>query len=188
MWPLHILVVSARAPFTVFPCQQGGVPTPSGCSLYLVNRDALFSYHPASEEFLQRLQSLFVSSHYKNSPNDLQLLADAPAHLVFALIPTLGDDASCVPDIYCAIQVKFICHTMRVGYRASHGSVSCTPNVVSPLFFQVAIEGFLSRASVRDALGRGQLPSGDLLPWTLSQAFVDEDVGMLSGVSRRSSD
>jgi len=30
--------------------------------------------------------SLFISSHYKNSPNDLQLLSDAPAHAVFALL------------------------------------------------------------------------------------------------------
>jgi N-acetyltransferase 10 len=24
--------------------------------------------------------NIFVSSHYKNTPNDLQLLSDAPAH------------------------------------------------------------------------------------------------------------
>lgn len=29
--------------------------------------------------------SLFISSHYKNSPNDLQLLSDSPSHLVFVL-------------------------------------------------------------------------------------------------------
>jgi len=28
--------------------------------------------------FLQGMMSLYVSSHYKNSPNDLQLLSDAP--------------------------------------------------------------------------------------------------------------
>ena len=31
----------------------------------LVNRDALFSYDKASEEFLQRVMSLMVASHYK---------------------------------------------------------------------------------------------------------------------------
>lgn len=86
--------------------EQKSIPSVSGCSLYLVNRDALFSYHPASEAFLQRLQSLFVSSHYKNTPNDLQLLADAPAHLVFAFMKTVMDDEDTIPDVYCAIQVK----------------------------------------------------------------------------------
>ena len=32
---------------------------------YYVNRDTLMCYHKASEAFLQRLMSLYVSSHYK---------------------------------------------------------------------------------------------------------------------------
>lgn len=42
-----------------------GCPVPSTCDLYYVNRDTLFSYHKASEAFLQRLMSLYVASHYK---------------------------------------------------------------------------------------------------------------------------
>ncbi|CDJ39029.1 hypothetical protein ETH_00029510 [Eimeria tenella] len=126
-----------------------GLPAASSCALYLVNRDALFSYHPASEAFLQRLQGLFVSSHYKNSPNDLQLMADAPAHLLFVFLKTVEDQQDTLPDIYCAIQV--------------------------------AIEGSLSRGAIREALGRGLRPAGDLLPWTLAQAFGNEDVGLLTG-------
>ena len=34
-------------------------------SRYYVNRDTLFSYHKASEVFLQRLMALYVASHYK---------------------------------------------------------------------------------------------------------------------------
>ncbi|CDJ51536.1 UPF0202 family protein, putative [Eimeria brunetti] len=128
---------------------QKGLPSVSSCSLYLVNRDALFSYHPASEGFLHCLQSLFVSSHYKNCPNDLQLLADAPAHLLFVFLKTVQDKQDTLPDIYCAIQV--------------------------------AIEGGLSRGAIREALGRGLRPAGDLLPWTLAQSFGDEDVGLLTG-------
>lgn len=44
-------------------------PTPEQCQLYYVNRDTLFSYHAASEAFLQRLVALYTASHYKNSPN-----------------------------------------------------------------------------------------------------------------------
>lgn len=56
-----------------------GCPLPEACELYYVNRDTLFCYHKASEVFLQRLMALYVASHYKNSPNDLQMLSDAPA-------------------------------------------------------------------------------------------------------------
>mmetsp|Transcript_6044 Transcript_6044/g.5445 ORF Transcript_6044/g.5445 Transcript_6044/m.5445 type:complete len:128 (+) Transcript_6044:277-660(+) len=50
---------------------EGGLPHPNTCDLYFVNRDTLFSFHPSSEKFLNKLMSIFVSSHYKNSPNDL---------------------------------------------------------------------------------------------------------------------
>ena len=52
------------------------------------------------------------------------------------------------------------------------------------MYMQVAIEGALSRGAIREALGRGLRPAGDLLPWTLAQAFGDEDVGLLTGVRK----
>ncbi|KAF1744835.1 hypothetical protein MXB_1693 [Myxobolus squamalis] len=75
------------------------------CELYYVCRDTLFSYHKVAEMFLQNLTSLFVSSHYKNSPNDLQMMADAPAHHVFVLLPSKQLLKSSLPQILCAIQV-----------------------------------------------------------------------------------
>lgn len=36
--------------------------------------------------FLQRMVALYVSSHYKNSPNDLLLMSDAPGHHLFVLL------------------------------------------------------------------------------------------------------
>ena len=82
-----------------------GCPHPSKCELYYVNRDSLFSYHPASEVFLQRLMALYVASHYKNSPNDLQMLSDAPAHHLFVLLPPLKDDDNSLPDPLVVLQV-----------------------------------------------------------------------------------
>jgi N-acetyltransferase 10 len=58
------------------------IPHPSLCDLYYVNRDTLFSHHKASEAFLQRMMSLYVSSHYKNSPNDLQLMSGKSYHAI----------------------------------------------------------------------------------------------------------
>ncbi|OMO55941.1 hypothetical protein CCACVL1_26892 [Corchorus capsularis] len=81
------------------------LPPPSECDLYYVNRDTLFSYHRDSELFLQRMMALYVSSHYKNSPNDLQLMADAPAHHLFVLLGPVDESRNQLPDILCVIQV-----------------------------------------------------------------------------------
>ncbi|EOD35490.1 hypothetical protein EMIHUDRAFT_63124, partial [Emiliania huxleyi CCMP1516] len=80
-------------------------PHPSECELYWVDRDALFSYHSASEAFLQRMLALCVSSHYKNTPNDLQLLSDAPAHQAFVLLGPVDVDAKRLPDILAVVQI-----------------------------------------------------------------------------------
>lgn len=127
-----------------------GCPHPSKCELYYVNRDTLFSYHPASEAFLRRMMSLYVASHYKNSPNDLQLMSDAPSHQLYVLLPPLKDDDD--------------------------------GNLPEPLVvIQVALEGKISRPSVIASLNRGIKASGDLIPWTISQQFQDEDFPTLSG-------
>ncbi|KAH7106917.1 DUF699-domain-containing protein [Auriculariales sp. MPI-PUGE-AT-0066] len=82
-----------------------GCPHPSKCELFYVSRDTLFSYHPASELFLQRMMSLYVASHYKNQPNDLQLMSDAPAHHLFVLLPPIKDDESILPEPLAVLQV-----------------------------------------------------------------------------------
>ncbi|XP_009629176.1 RNA cytidine acetyltransferase 1-like [Nicotiana tomentosiformis] len=81
------------------------LPQPGDCDLYYVNRDTLFSYHKDSELFLQRMMALYVASHYKNSPNDLQLMADAPAHHLFVLLGPVDESENRLPDILCVIQV-----------------------------------------------------------------------------------
>lgn len=129
-----------------------GTPHPRDCELYYVNRDSLFSYHKLSESFLQRIMSLYVSSHYKNQPNDLQLLSDAPAHHVFVLLGPGAEEqgnAGQLPDVLCVVQV--------------------------------ALEGEISKESVRSQLARGQRASGDLIPWTVAQQFQDTEFASLSG-------
>jgi N-acetyltransferase 10 len=102
-WLYDLLCLEAggkRLPLT------GGAPHPDECELYYVERDTLFSRHRASEAFLHRVMALFVSSHYKNSPNDLQMLSDAPAHALFVLLAPTRADTSKLPDVLCAIQVS----------------------------------------------------------------------------------
>ena len=84
----------------------GGAPAPQECELYHVDRDALFSYHKLSEAFLQKVMGLYTSAHYKNTPNDLQMLSDAPAHAVFVLLsPSAEEDADSLPDVLAVVQV-----------------------------------------------------------------------------------
>ncbi|TKS73604.1 RNA cytidine acetyltransferase [Collichthys lucidus] len=78
---------------------------PPTLSRYYVNRDTLFCYHKASEAFLQRLMALYVASHYKNSPNDLQMLSDAPAHHLFCLLPPVPPTQNSLPEVLAVVQV-----------------------------------------------------------------------------------
>ena len=80
-------------------------PVPGDCDLYQVNRDTLFSFNPAAEVFLQRIMALYVASHYKNTPNDLQLLSDAPAHRIFCLLGPVDPGTTTLPEILCVVQI-----------------------------------------------------------------------------------
>ena len=86
---------------------KSGCPPKEDCDLYYINRDTLFCYHRASEAFLQRIVSLFVASHYKNTPNDLQMMSDAPAHHLFCLLGPTSADSSSLPEVLCVIQVTY---------------------------------------------------------------------------------
>jgi N-acetyltransferase 10 len=116
-----------------------GCPHPSQCELYYVSRDTLFSYHPASEVFLQRMMALYVASHYKNQPNDLQLMSDAPAHHLFVLLPPIKDDESHLPEPLVVLQVALegniskqaIMDGINRGYRAGGDMI---PWVISQQF------------------------------------------------------
>ncbi|KAG6091086.1 killer toxin resistant protein, partial [Claviceps sp. LM454 group G7] len=146
-WLNKLLCLDATLPKTKSNIQ--GCPDPNQCELLAVNRDTLFSYHPVSEAFLQQMVALYVASHYKNSPDDLQLMSDAPAHQLFVLVPPNVESTGKLPEPLCVIQVS--------------------------------LEGKISRQSVLNSLSRGQRPSGDLIPWLVSQQFQDEEFASLSG-------
>ncbi|KAI9681001.1 MAG: hypothetical protein M1829_001081 [Trizodia sp. TS-e1964] len=102
-WLNKLLCLDATLPRSKVNIQ--GCPHPSACQLLHVNRDTLFSFHPVSEKFLQQMMALYVASHYKNSPNDLQLMSDAPAHQLFVLVPPIEGDSSRLPEPLCVIQI-----------------------------------------------------------------------------------
>lgn len=51
------------------------------------------------------MMALYVASHYKNQPNDLQLMSDAPAHHLFVLLPPIADDETHLPEPLVVLQV-----------------------------------------------------------------------------------
>ena len=85
--------------------------------MYYINRDTLFCYHKASEAFLQRIMALFVASHYKNTPDDLQLLSDAPAHHIFCLLGPTHPDQNTLPEVLCVVQV---CLEGKIAKKSVH--------------------------------------------------------------------
>lgn len=135
-WLNHLLCLDA----TVVSKAAQGCPHPSQCELYYVNRDTLFSYHPASEVFLQRMMALYVASHYKNSPNDLQMLSDAPAHHLFVLLPPLKDDDTSLPDPLVVLQVALEGNISReailkeMAHSGTRSSGDMIPWVISQQF------------------------------------------------------
>ncbi|KAK4391830.1 RNA cytidine acetyltransferase 1 [Sesamum angolense] len=141
------------------------LPHPSECQLYYVTRDTLFSFHKESEIFLQRMMSLLVSSHYKNSPNDLQLMADAPAHHLFVLLGPVDESQNILPDLFCVIQKLTI--TVQLGNQI--------------FVIQVCLEGEISREAVFQSLRNGHQPAGDQIPWKFCEEFENTDFPMLSG-------
>jgi N-acetyltransferase 10 len=72
------------------------------------------------------MMALYVASHYKNQPNDLQLMSDAPAHHLFVLLPPLKDDETHLPEPLVVLQVALegkisrqaIMENLSRGYRA----------------------------------------------------------------------
>jgi N-acetyltransferase 10 len=46
---------------------------------------------------------------------------------------------------------------------------------------QVCLEGELNKQTVKLNLSRGKQAAGDLIPWTMSQQFQDDDIASLSG-------
>ncbi len=100
-WLNNLLCLDATLPTS--RANMRGFPHPSECELLHVNRDTLFSYNPGCEKFLQKMMALYVASHYKNTPNDLQLMSDAPAHQLFVL--TAHTEENTLPEPLCVIQV-----------------------------------------------------------------------------------
>ena len=154
-WLNKVLCLDATLPTAKLAVQ--GIPHPSKCELLRVNRDTLFSYHPVSEKFLQQMIALYVASHYKNSPNDLQLMSDAPAHQLYVLVPPIEEDSNRLPEPLCVLQValegqisrKSVLNSLSRGQRAGGDLI---PWLVSQQFQDEEFAGLSGARIVRIAI------------------------------------
>jgi len=129
----------------------GTLPPPSACELYEVSRDTLFSAHAASELFLKRMMALYVSSHYRNTPNDLQLMSDAPAHRLFVLLAPVDETSSTLPEILCVVQIAL---EGAISQKSAHATLAAGLSPQGDLIpwtmaTQFQDEGFPSFTGVR---------------------------------------
>ncbi|KAL8643498.1 MAG: hypothetical protein Q9226_008331, partial [Calogaya cf. arnoldii] len=153
-WLNKVLCLDATLPTSKMTAL--GCPHPSKCELLHVNRDTLFSFHPVSEKFLQQMIALYVASHYKNSPNDLQLMSDAPAHQLYVLVPPIDDESPRLPEPLCVIQValegqiskKSVLSSLSRGQRAGGDLI---PWLVSQQFQDEEFAGLSGARIVRIA-------------------------------------
>jgi N-acetyltransferase 10 len=89
---------------TVEPPDPESFPPPNQCQLLAINRDLLFSGVPVTEYLLSSVVALSVASHYKNEPDDLLLMSDAPNHRVFALLPPILPNQRKLGGVLCYVQ------------------------------------------------------------------------------------
>lgn len=70
--------------------------------------------------------ALLVASHYKNTPNDLLLLADAPAHQLYVLLGPVDETQNALPDVLAVVQVGgpvlLLCKVQTSPYRVGQTS------------------------------------------------------------------
>jgi N-acetyltransferase 10 len=111
------------------------------------------------------MMALYVASHYKNSPNDLQLMSDAPAHQLFVLIPPIPEDANKLPEPLCVLQVALegrisknsVLNSLSRGQRAGGDLI---PWLVSQQFQDSEFAGLSGSRVVRIATNPEYLSMG----------------------------
>ncbi|CAE7507112.1 nat10, partial [Symbiodinium microadriaticum] len=137
-----------------------GLPAPRDCDLYLVDRDALFSYHSMAEGLLQRIWALYTSAHYKNTPNDLQR-SQKPSEL---------------PDILCVVQVAFEGRISQQSIQVMPTMPSVCPMQLTVPFADAQSMGYGSRAlDLLISFFSGELGGGNVEYGVFTKEGLDDE-------------
>lgn len=70
-----------------------------------------------AQEFILYSTVLMYVLPLQNTPDDLQLLSDAPAHHLFVLLPPVTKDQTTLPDVLCVLQVQRTTYVHRLEWR-----------------------------------------------------------------------
>ncbi|SCP03838.1 histone acetyltransferase, putative [Plasmodium ovale] len=84
--------------------------SPSKCQLYFVNKNIFKNYNKTSENLLKKIMTLFITSHYKNTPNDLIMILDSQQHHLFIFINGNMDTNNLSPDDLDKIDIYGVLH------------------------------------------------------------------------------
>jgi len=68
-------------------------------NLEYIKLDPTYLFSPEGEEILRQLFGIYVLAHYRNEPDDLALIADAPHHIVRAVL------TKTTKKVVCALQI-----------------------------------------------------------------------------------
>ena len=80
-------------------------PHPDKCELKYISKDSLFQYSALSEKYLRRIMLTLFHAHYRNQPDDLQILCESENHHIFVLVGPEKTMQHEVPDILCVLQI-----------------------------------------------------------------------------------
>ncbi|KAI5180080.1 N-acetyltransferase 10 [Nematocida sp. AWRm80] len=123
-------------------------PKQERCQIYAINKNLLFSGNSETEKVLKSLASILLSGHYKNSPNDLQILADNEYHTLIVLLTDEG-------------RVLGLAQCVQEGNKSIGEPVT---------------EAHKQRYNEK------RMEEGELIPWTLSEYYLDLSVFNLAGI------
>ncbi|KNH07750.1 hypothetical protein XU18_1641 [Perkinsela sp. CCAP 1560/4] len=121
-------------------------PPPKDCQLFHVDKTALFSFTSHGETYLWKIMHILFHAHYRNQPDDLQVLCDSPNHHLFVL---MGGNA----------------YTDEDGGATPQGDVLCV--------IQAVEEGGIDPQRAARDLQAGIKPAGDMMPYAMYQSYED---------------
>ncbi|GAB65418.1 ATPase [Plasmodium cynomolgi strain B] len=105
-WLNNFLCLNCNEPFKL----RNSLCSPTNCQLYFVNKNIFKHFSKTSENLLRKIMTLFVTSHYKNTPNDLIMILDSQQHHLFVLLSGNVDCNNLSPEAVDELDIYGVLH------------------------------------------------------------------------------
>ncbi|KJP86496.1 hypothetical protein AK88_03872 [Plasmodium fragile] len=106
VWLNNFLCLNCNESFKL----KNSLCSPPNCQLYFVNKNIFKRFSKTSENFLRKIMTLFVTSHYKNTPNDLIMILDSQQHHLFVLLSGNVDLNNLSPEAVDELDIYGVLH------------------------------------------------------------------------------